>query len=416
MKFQDIPANILTVRVRRTDNISAVLQEQPVFSVAASRTRLNEFEIRLKDSLILAQPIVDADVRRLNSELSSARAILAQLINPAADGSIELHIAFFAGECVEMGDVEVAVDSYVENTLAKLERRKTALTGTYLSRMLDQLCCLRHADSMYFFVIAGPAIDRELEPELSANETQNDDSNETGVQEQAGQAADAPDTAAIPDAATEMEKPQPTRRNSFCVTGDNIRFVATETRLPDGRAVFTVTRLTSNQQRLDRAVRLARGKLTFVDWTQAGHIQVLARAQMTALTKDDGSYLKKWDEFGNLEGERLLKRAREVGVMQYCDTRHNRDGTVTVTISQASPSAFAALEDGVAEQAEVVSTLPDYLLNAGLSFRDFAGSVEQEERIRAEKEARSKTKDYKKPKSHGDEDSAKTERADTTAH
>ena len=111
MKFQDIPANILTVRVRRTDNISAALQEQPVFSVAASRTRLNELEIRLKDSLILAKPVLDADIRRLNSELSSDRAILAQLINPAADGSIELHIAFFAGECVEMGDVEVAVDS-----------------------------------------------------------------------------------------------------------------------------------------------------------------------------------------------------------------------------------------------------------------------------------------------------------------
>lgn len=379
MKFQDIPANILTVRVRRTDNISDALQEQPVFSVAASRTRLNEFEIRLKDSLVLAQPVLDADIRRLNSELSSDRAILAQLINPAADGSIELHIAFFAGERVEMGDVEVAVDSYVENALAQFEQRKPPLAGTRLSQTLDQLCCLRHADRTYFFLIAGPAIDRELEPEPEAGESQKEESHETPTQEQAGEAVDNPDVAVHQSHTTEMPKPRPTRRNSFCIAGDNIRFVATETLLPDGRAVFTVTRLTSNQHRLDRAVRLATGKLTFVDWTQAGHIQVLARAQMTALTKDDGSYLKKWDEFGNLEGELLLKRAREVGAMQYSNMRQNRDGTVTVTISHASCSAFTALENGGVKEVEAASPQPDYLLNDGLSFSQFAGAVEKEE-------------------------------------
>jgi len=379
MKFQDIPANILTVRVRRTDNISAALQEQPVFSVAVSRTRLNEFEIRLKDSLIPAKPVIDADIRRLNSELSSDRAILAQLINPAADGSIELHIAFFAGECVEMGDVEVAVDSYVETALAKLERRKTALTGTHLPRTLDQLCCLTHADSKYFFLIAGPAIGRELEPEPEATESQKEDSHETVAQEQAGEAVDKPGDAARSIATTEMPKPKPTRRNSFCITGNDVRFVVTETALPDGRAVFTVTRLTSNQQRLDRAVRLAKGRLTFVAWTQAGHMQVLARAQLAALTQVEGSYLKKWDEFGNLEGELLLKRARAVGTLQYFDMRQNRDATVTVTISQASQSAFAALENGGVKEVEVVSRQPDYLLNDGLSFSDFAGSVEREE-------------------------------------
>jgi len=416
MNFQDIPASILTFRVRRSDNIPDLLTEQPVFSVAASRTRLDEFEIRLKDSLVLAQPVIDADIRRLNSELSSDRAILAQLINRAADGSIELHIAFFAADCVEMGNVEVAVDAYVVDALAKLQRRKTGFTGTHLSRTLDHLCCLAHADSTFFFLIAGPAIDRDLELEPETDESGKEDSNEPRAQEQAGEAVDILDAAAQPVAAAEIPKPRPTRRNSFCVVGGNFRFVATETLLPDGRAIFTVTRLTGNQQRFDRALRLAKGKLSFVDWTQAGHIQVLARAQMTALTKDEGSYLKKWDEFGNLEGELLLKRAREVGVMQYCDMRHNRDGTVTITISQASPSAFTALENGIAEQAEAVSTLPDYLVNAGLSFRDFASSVEQEERVRAVKQAHSKTNHRTTTRVDGDADSHKTERADISAY
>src|SRR5262249_40233714 len=142
--------------------------------------------------------------------------------------------------------------------------------------------------------------------------------------------------------ATQMPKPEPTRKNSFCVTGDGIRFVATETALPDGKWIFTVTRLTKGRNEPDRALRLAKGKLAFVDWTQAGRIQILAKAQMTALTKDDGSYLKKWDEFGDLEGELLLKHAREVGALQYCDMKQNRDGTVSVRIAQAPNSAWSA--------------------------------------------------------------------------
>ena len=47
MKFQDIPVNIITVRIKRSDNVEA-LQEQPVFSVEASLSRADEFEIRLR--------------------------------------------------------------------------------------------------------------------------------------------------------------------------------------------------------------------------------------------------------------------------------------------------------------------------------------------------------------------------------
>jgi hypothetical protein len=72
---------------------------------------------------------------------------------------------------------------------------------------------------------------------------------------------------------------------------------------------------------------LAKGWLRFVDWTQAGQVQILAKAQMTALTQDDGSYLKKWDEFGDMEGELLLKQAREVGSLQFTDMTQRRDGT-----------------------------------------------------------------------------------------
>lgn len=99
MKFKDIPAEFISIRVKTTDVTDAKLDERPVLSASVCPTRPGEFEIRLKDSVIFVKPTVDADIRRLGNELASGRALLAQLANSASDGSIELQIAFFTGEC-----------------------------------------------------------------------------------------------------------------------------------------------------------------------------------------------------------------------------------------------------------------------------------------------------------------------------
>lgn len=40
---------------------------------------------------------MNTDIRRLGNELADGRAILARLVNPAKDGSIELQVAFLLG-------------------------------------------------------------------------------------------------------------------------------------------------------------------------------------------------------------------------------------------------------------------------------------------------------------------------------
>lgn len=363
MKFQDIPADILTIRVKCIDNVEEVLQEQPVFSVAARLSRPDEFEIRIKDSVVFARPVVAADIRRLNLELASGRAILARLVNPAADSSIELQITFFTGECLEMGEVEIGVNEYVETAIAKIERRKDGFKGEGIYRKLDQLCCFHQGESTFFFLIAGAAIEDALK-----------ENDEVEEDEDVSEVDFEPETVLGDE--TQKPKPEPTRKNSFCVTGDGIRFVATETPLPDGKSIFIATRLTKSRNESDRAIHLAKGKLRFVDWTQAGQIQILAKAQMTALTKDDGSYLKKWDEFGDLEGELLLKHAREIGALQFSDMTQKRDGTVSVRISQASDPALSALVEGRVPEVEVVDELPEYLKNE-MVFKEFAKGIEK---------------------------------------
>jgi len=392
MKFQDIPADIFSIRIGRTDNAAEALQEQPVFSVDVSLTRPDEFEIRLMDSIVFARPVVVGDIRRLNSELASGRAILAQLANPAADGSIELQITFFTGECLEMGEIEIGVDEYVEDAMARIGRRKNGIKGEKLYKRLSQLCSFYQGDSAFFFLTAGPAIDGELKPEPGPKEN-GQDSDE--LEKSEGDTEEASFVGGI----GQSQKPEPTRKNSFCVTGDGVRFVATESELSGGKSIFTITRLTKRKSESDRALRLAKGKLAFVDWTHAGGVQIFTKAQMAALTKDEGSYLKKWDEFGDLEGELLLKHAREIGALHFCDLQQNRAGddgkaTVSVRIAQASDSALKALKAGGVPEVEIVAELPDHLKNENQTFREFAGLIEEEKESARKKERQQKAKSY----------------------
>ena len=375
MKFHDIPADILTIRVKRNGNAAVALQEQAVFSVEACSSHPDEFEIRLGDSLVFVRPVAATDIRRLSAELACGRALLAQLANPAADGSIELQVAFFTGECLEMGKVEIGVDEYVENEMARIERRKERLKGEHLYAKLNQLCCFQQSDNAFFFLTAGPAIDEELKHAKFAKK-QKDDPAIDGLDE-LGDSGEDDVPGTVLGNTTHTPKTDPTRKNSFGITGDGIRFVATETPLPDSKSIFLASRLTTRRNEPDRALRLAKGKLCFVDWTQAGQVKILAKAQMTALTQDDGSYLKKWDEFGDQEGELLLKHARDVGALQYSDMEQKRDGTVSVHISEVSDSTLKELANGRVPEIEVVDEPPDYLKNETLTFKQFVEGIEK---------------------------------------
>ena len=374
MKFEDIPAQIMSIRVKSTDSPQKDLDEQPIQSVTAYQSRPGNFEIHLKDCVAFVEPTVKADIRRLDNELSQGHSYLAQLTNPAVDGSIELQIAFFSGQCLPIGDIDLGVDEYVETSLNKIHGRpKHPLSGHPLYRILEGHCTLKHGNEVYFFLTAGPAIDDTLNAKSEAREHPSESSTIDAEVESAPKSKPT-----RPKERAPSPEVKPTRKNSLCITGDRIRFVATETQIQEGPSIYLTNRLTQNKTKMDRAIRLAKGKLNFVDWTQAGQIQILCKAQLSRLTDDDDSYLKKWDEFGDLEGEILLKQARDFGSLQYCDATPERDGTVTVRITSASDSALQSLGEKNDNEIQIVENLPDYLINPDLKFSEFASCIEQE--------------------------------------
>jgi len=369
MRFQDIPASILSFRVKSTNLGSEQFKKTAVLSVSPIRNRPDEFEVRTKESVFFVKPASVSECRRLGNELANGYAMLAQFDNPAADGSIELQLAIFSGECLEMGDIDIGVDEYLEERATEYWGK---LEGSKLYKQMENRCCLIHGGAQYFFLTAGPAIDSVLKSTLDTG-IDGSEENDSAVTDEADPKLDG--------SSSENE---PATKNSFCVTGDSIRFVASEISLPDGKNIFITKRLTRSKGESDRAIRLAKGKLRFVDWTNAGQIQILAKAQLSALIETAGSYLRKWDEFGDLEGELLLNHAREVGAIQYCDMRSDRDGTVSVHIAEASDSALNNLAQCRVEEVQVVNEIPEYLRNPAMKFAEFVEIIEAQNEQRKE--------------------------------
>ncbi|HOD20420.1 MAG TPA: AAA domain-containing protein [Candidatus Fermentibacter daniensis] len=381
MRFSDIPTSILTIRVKRTDSYDTALEEQPVFSIVPCPSRPGEFEVGLKGSMAIFKPVRDVDGRRLNAELQGGRAVnIAQLANPVADGSIEVQIALFTGECVLMGDVDVGIDEYTERRYAKLFKSDISRERPF--NALTEKCCYTHGDKPYFFFLAGPAVERILR---TAVDEAGDSYGEHDDREDR-----APDEGSDPDGDSADSAPElpgnrhaATHKNSICIVGKGFRFIATETVRPDGDSIFIVSGLTKASNQPDRAIHLARGRLTFSDWTKTGGIRILAKEQMRELGQDVGSYLKKWDEFVNIEGELLLQHAREFGAVRYDGMISHRDGKVSVRIEDASESALKALSRKLVESVEVIDDIPEYLTNPELTFEQFTGSIEKEEQDKA---------------------------------
>lgn len=351
MKFQDIPAETLSVRVRAADGSSfedcftGTASALPVARVVPSETT-STFDLTLSDAMASVTPVSEADAQRLNTELSTGRATLAWLSGLARDGSVELQIAFFSGHIADMGDVEIGVEEYVVKRCREIDQS----SSRDIYAWLEERCIFKLGDQPYFFLTAGPAIEDELQP--------------------------GPEDA---DQGGSDRGDDPTIRNSFCVTGsDMLRFVATTRALPGGESIYVTTRLTVCQNNSDKAIRLAKGNLKFLDWTRTGRIQLRTKAQLSALTNDKSSYLRKWDEFGDLEGKILLDKAREIGVLEFTQPVPDRNGTVSVRITRATDAAFEALSDKQIQELEVVDAIPEYLADSALSFSDFSQSVVRE--------------------------------------
>ena len=185
MKFADVPGETVSVRIRRVDggslekDFSNGTSSLPISHLLPSVTA-GVFDLDLGKTMVGVTPINMQSAQVLNQALSHGRAMLAQLSDPAADGSAVIRVKFFPGEVIEIGEIEVGVDEYVEKRVDQLTGRK----NRDVNQWLEETTLFSHGGSTYFFIMVGPAIedlllddsDTSVMSNLSADNVDNSDS------------------------------------------------------------------------------------------------------------------------------------------------------------------------------------------------------------------------------------------------
>lgn len=335
MKFEELPVPILSSRAKPVQRGRA-LSERDVLLIKPKAFGDGEFELYLDDMAVTAALANKRAAVELDRALASGCATLARLANPAADGSAELQVAVFNGEQLEMEAVEIGVDEKTEEALG--------MSAPDAAEFLQKKCVLRHGGKKYFLISAGEAAKSYLES----------GSGEDGGSE--------------PDAAAKNRR--------FAIIGSEIRFALAEKDKGFGSTIFLASKISQTKNLWkDRSLRLACGDLKFADWTAAGERSIFVKAQLDKLTRDNNSYLKKWDEFGDAEGELFLERARNVGKIALKIKEEKKDGTIIIDCAGINEVQKELLGDIDSLDAVKDEDLPPFLGNHGMAFHEYAQGV-----------------------------------------
>ncbi|EQA1439918.1 MULTISPECIES: DEAD/DEAH box helicase [Enterobacterales] len=289
-------------------------------------------------SVQLRDPSVGKD---LNFHLKRGCAHLAEVMHVAKDGSALVKIIFFNGEIVEIGDVEIGIDERIESTA---KRNGIHFNGAEeLGSVLNDKCKISVGGEDFFLLMSGPSAKADFEADIPEDE---DSLNSKAVVQE--------------------------KYREFSIYGERVRIPVERRNVDKSKDIYFATKAVfKDNQKSEGALRLARGTVLFSDYTKTDRIRALAAGAMSQLTKETGSYLQQWDEYGAIEGEMLLARAKAVGRIDYHDTEQTTKG-VKFFVSSIPDQ----LTEG--DEIEITSEEPLYLKNPDLTWESYSKALEEE--------------------------------------
>ncbi|EOX4213795.1 DEAD/DEAH box helicase [Vibrio cholerae] len=339
MKLKDINAEI-TFELWLIPELSGETPNIGIGYIAPNNTGL-AYRLRIDGqqwSVQLRDPSAGKD---LNFHLKRGCAHLAEVMQVAKDGSALVKIIFFNGEIVEIGDVEIGIDERIESTA---KRNGIRFNGAEdLGSVLNDKCKISVGGEDFFLLMSGPSAKADFEADIPEDE-------------------DSPDSQAVV-----QEK-----YREFSIYGERVHIPVERRNIDKSKDIFFATKaIFKDNQKSEGSLRLARGTVQFSDYTKTGRIRALAAGAMSQLTKETGSYLKQWDEYGAIEGEMLLARAKAVGRIDYHGTEQTTKG-VKFFVSSIPDQ----LTEG--DEIEITSEEPLYLKNPDLTWEAYSKALEEE--------------------------------------
>ncbi len=276
----------------------------------------------------------------LNFHLKRGCAHLAEVIQVAKDGSAFVKIIFFNGEIVEIGDVEIGIDEHIESTAQRNGIRFNGTEG--LGRVLNEKCKISVGGEDFFLFMSGPSAKADFEADSPEDE---DSSHSQAVVQE--------------------------KYREFSIYGERVRIPVERRNIDKSKDIYFATKaIFKDNQKSEGAFRLARGSVQFLDYTKTGRIRALAAGTMRQLTRETGSYLKQWDEYGAIEGEMLLARAKAVGRIDYHSTEKTAKGLKFFVSSVPDQ-----LTEG--DEIEITSEEPLYLKNPEITWEAYSKILEE---------------------------------------
>lgn len=339
MRLKDINAEI-TFELWLKPELSVEIPNIGIGYIAPNNTG-QAYRLRIDGqqwSVQLREPSAGKD---LNFHLKRGCAHLAEVMQVAKDGSALVKIIFFNGEIVEIGDVEIGIDERIESTA---KRNGIRFNGAEeLGGVLNDKCKISVGGEDFFLLMSGPSAKADFE-------------------------ADIPEDEYSPDSQAVVQE----KYREFSIYGERVRIPVERRNVDKSKDIFFATKaIFKDNQKSEGSLRLARGTVQFSDYTKTGRIRALAAGAMSQLTKETGSYLKQWDEYGAIEGEMLLARAKAVGRIDY----HGAEQT-TKGVKFFVSSIPDQLTEG--DEIEITSEEPLYLKNPDLTWEAYSKALEEE--------------------------------------
>lgn len=344
MKLKDINAEI-TFDLWMKPELSGETPKTGVGYIAPNSTG-QAYRLRIDGqqfSVLLRDPSAGKD---LNFHLKRGCAHLAEVMQVAKDGSALVKIIFFNGEIVEMGDVEIGIDERIESTA---KRNGIRFNGAEeLGSVLNEKCKISVGGENFFLLFSGSSAKADFE-------------------------ADIPEDKNSPESRTVVQE----KYREFSIYGERVRIPVERRNVDKTKDIYFATKaIFRDNQKSEGALRLARGSVQFSDYTKTGRIRALAAGAMSQLTRETGSYLKQWDEYGAVEGEMLLARAKAVGRIDYTVTEKTIKGVKFFIAPKKYAEQLNQLSEG--DEIEITLEEPLYIKNPDLTWEDFSKSLEDE--------------------------------------
>ena len=277
----------------------------------------------------------------LDFHLRRGCAHLAEVRQVAKDGSAFVRVVFFNGEIVEIGDVEIGIDERIERTARKNLIRFNG--AKELGSVLTEKCKISVGVDDFFLLMSGPSARADFE--VDSHEDKDSPESQAVVQE---------------------------KYREFSIYGERVRIPVERRPIDESKDIYFATKAVFRENlKSEGSLRLARGSVQFSDYTKTGRIRALAAGAMSLLTKEPGSYLKQWDEYGAIEAEMLLKEAKSIGRIDYHRKEKTKRGIKFFV--QSAPDQLAE-----GDMIEITSEEPLYIKNPGLTWEAYSKALEEE--------------------------------------